>query len=97
MDMNIVALIGNVTTDPELTVTGAGTSVCTFRIAVSRRGGDAVDRFLVMATERQAEVCAEYLSVGRRIGIEGRLEVGNDNRVIVIASRVQLLGKDIPK
>lgn len=97
--MNVVALIGNVAAEPELRHTTGGRAVCTFRLAVSRPGGTEADFFTIVAWERQAEVCNEYVSIGRRIGVEGRLhhstwEVDGTRRskVEVIAHRVQLLG-----
>lgn len=97
--MNVVALIGNLATDPELRYTPAGRAVCTFRLAVSRPGNEQADFFTVVAWERQAEVCSEYLHIGRRVAVEGRLhhatwEVDEQRRstVEVVAHRVQLLG-----
>lgn len=98
--MNLVAIIGNVASDPELRHTPSGKAVCTFRVAVSRPGGDEADFFGVVAWERQAEVCSEYLTKGRRVGVEGRLhhstwqtESGDKrSKVEVVANRVQLLG-----
>ncbi len=105
--MNIVALVGNLATDPEIRVTEGKRKVCTFRLAVSRSDGATADFFTVVAWERQAEVCAEYLSVGRRVAIDGRLHhstwqvesVDPDkkperrSKVEVIAHRVEMLGK----
>jgi len=98
--MNLVALIGNAATEPELKHTPSGRAVCTFRLAVSRPGGEQADMFTVVTWERQAEVCSEYVTAGRRIGVEGRLhhstwDTGDETRskVEVIANRVQLLGK----
>jgi single-strand DNA-binding protein len=97
--MNLVALIGNVASKPELRRTPAGRSVCSFRLAVSRPGADQADFLSVVAWERQAEVCAEYVQVGRRIGVEGRLhhsawevEGAKRSKVEVVASRISLLG-----
>lgn len=105
--MNIVALVGNLATDPELRITEGKRKVCTFRLAVSRSDGTTADFFTVVAWERQAEVCAEYLSVGRRVAIDGRLhhstwqvEHPTDpdkkperrSKVEVIAHRVEMLG-----
>lgn len=97
--MNMVAIIGNVASEPELRETASGRKVCSFRLAVSRPGGDEADFFTIVAWERQAEVCAEYLSVGRRVGVEGRLhhstwetEDGKRSKVEVVAHRVQMLG-----
>lgn len=92
--MNLIAIIGNVASAPIISKMVDGTSVCTFRIAVSRVGGHKADMFTVTTTERQAELCAEYLYVGRRVGIEGTL--GYDHEwtgcVRIVANRVELLG-----
>ena len=103
--MNIVALVGNLATDPELRHTAAGKAVCTFRMAVSRSVPNEADFFTVVAWERQAEVCKEYLAGGRRVAIDGRLhhsvwEVDGAegepkqrrSKVEVVAHRVELLG-----
>jgi single-strand DNA-binding protein len=104
--MNIVALVGNLATDPELRVTEGKRKVCTFRLAVSRSDATTADFFTVVAWERQAEVCKEFLSVGRRVAIDGRLHhstwqvEGADadkperrSKVEVIAHRVEMLGR----
>ncbi|MEO6866475.1 MAG: single-stranded DNA-binding protein [Gaiellales bacterium] len=98
--MNIVALVGNLATDPELRKTSGGRAVCSFRIAISRPSGEQADFFTVVCWERQAEVCKEYLSIGRRVAIDGRLhhsswdaEDGSKrSKVEVIAHRVEMLG-----
>jgi single-strand DNA-binding protein len=98
--MNIVALVGNLASEPELKKTTGNRSVCTFRLAVSRVSGEQADFFTVVAWERQAEVCKEYLTLGRRVAVEGRLhhstwevEEGRRSKVEVVAHRVELLGK----
>ncbi|MGI8412372.1 MAG: single-stranded DNA-binding protein [Solirubrobacteraceae bacterium] len=76
--MNTVNLTARLTRDPELRSTKAGKSVAKMRLALARpkdsdgedAGADYVD---VTVFGRQAEVCAEYLTKGRRVGIEGRL------------------------
>ena len=98
--MNIVAVIGNAATDPELRHTTSGKAVCTFRIAINRPGGNDADFFEIVAWERQAEVVNEYVSKGRRVSIEGRLhhstwQTDDDKRrskVEIVATRIQLLG-----
>jgi single-strand DNA-binding protein len=102
--MNVVALIGNLAADPELRYTPSGKAVCTFRLAVSRPGNEPADFFTIVAWERQAEVCGQYLVKGRRVGIEGRLhhstweaeDKSRRSRVEVIAHRVQLIGAPRP-
>lgn len=97
--MNLVALIGNVASEPELKYTPEKRAICSFSLAVSRSDGETADMFTVVAFERQAEVCKEYLQVGRRVGIEGRIhgrsfERNNETVTVteIVASRVQLLG-----
>lgn len=101
--MNLVALIGNVASEPELRHTASGRAVCTFRLAVSRPGGEDADFFTVVTWERQAEIAERYCYVGRRLGIEGRLHqkqtfdhnADGDKRsdkTEIIAHRIQLLG-----
>lgn len=97
--MNLVAMIGNVASEPEMKYTATQRAICNFRIAVSRPGGEQADFFNIVAFERQAEVCNEYLSVGRRVSVEGRLhhssfdvEGETRSKIEVVANRVQLLG-----
>jgi single-strand DNA-binding protein len=97
--MNLVAVIGNVASDVELRYTPAGKAVATFRIAVSRPSGDQADFFTVVAWERQAEVCNEYLTKGRRVAVDGRLHHSTwdskdgekRSKVEIVANRVHLL------
>ena len=98
--MNIVAIIGNVASEPKLRNTSQGRAVCCFRVAVSRPGdGTTADFFDVVTWERQAEICKQYLDLGRRIAVEGRMhcrsyrDVDDVRRTSVelVASRVELL------
>ena len=64
----------HLTRDPELVTTSGGTEICLMRIAVKRAARDgAAGYFDVKAFEGQARACAEYLSAGREVAIEGRL------------------------
>lgn len=97
--MNSVALIGNLATDVELRVVGDDRKVASFLLAVDR-SADEADFVRVSAWNRQAELCDEYLSKGRRVGVEGRLrssswedaEGKRRNAVEVVAARVEFLG-----
>ena len=72
--MNSVNLIGNLATDVDVKDVAPDKKVASFLLAVNRPGRDAGADFIGVATwNRQAEVCAEYLSKGSRIGIDGRL------------------------
>lgn len=102
--LNRVILIGNLTRDPELRFTPNGAPVANFGIAINRRkradGSDGgVDFFNIVAWNKTAELCGDYLSKGRPVAIEGRLqsrsyEVEGQKRnvVEVIADNVQFLG-----
>ena len=97
--MNSVNLIGNLSSDVELKELGAEKKVASFRVAVDRGGKDAgADFFRVAAWDRQAELCAQYLCKGKRVGIQGRLrsrswedEGEKRSAVEVVATRVEFL------
>ena len=72
--MNNVSLIGNLATEVELRDVGEEKKVAGFLLAVDRGGRDAGADFVgVSVWDRQAEVCAEYLSKGQRVGVGGYL------------------------
>ena len=79
--VNKVMLIGNLGQDPELNYTGSGTAVCNLRLATDEsykdNNGELVERTEwhdIVAWERLAEVCDEYLVKGSRIYCEGSLQ-----------------------
>lgn len=89
--MNKLMIIGNLTRDPELRTTSTGVQVCSFTVAVNRRranGADAgqpeADFFRVTAWRQLGELCAKYLSKGRKVSIVGSVSVstytGNDGQ-----------------
>jgi single-strand DNA-binding protein len=98
--MNTVSLIGNLASDVELREVGEDKKVASFLLAVGRGGRDAGADFVgVSVWDRQAELCAEYLGKGRRVGVAGYLrsrnweEDGRRRRVVeVVAQRVDFLG-----
>ncbi len=80
-NINRVVLVGNLTRDPELRHTPGGTPVCSLRIAVNSRrrdeSGQWTDKpnyFSVSVFGNQAESCAQYLTKGRPVAIDGRLD-----------------------
>jgi single-strand DNA-binding protein len=107
-NVNVVVITGNLTKDPELRSTGGGTSVCEMRVAVNSRrkdqSGQWVDKpnyFDVVVFGAQGENCANYLSRGRPVAVEGRLDWreweakeggGKRQAVQIIANSVQFLG-----
>lgn len=78
--MNRVAVSGNLTRDPELSTTAAGTSICRFGIAVneSRKKGDewveVAHFFDVTYFGRRGELMAEKATKGDRVTVDGRLD-----------------------
>ena len=78
--VNKVILVGRLCTDPELKYTPSGVAVANFRIAVDRtfsnaQGERETDFIDVVAWRQSAEFVDQYLSKGRLILIEGRLQV----------------------
>jgi single-strand DNA-binding protein len=108
-NINVVVITGNLTQDPELRHLGSGTAVCELRVAVNSRRkdgstGEWVDKpnyFNVTVWGAQGENCANYLSKGRPVAIEGRLDWreweakdggGKRQAVQIVANSVQFLG-----
>jgi single-strand DNA-binding protein len=80
-NINRVVLTGNLTRDPVLRETSSGTAVCGLRIASNTRrktsGGEWVDKpnyFSVTVWGTLGENCHRFLSKGRAVAIDGRLE-----------------------
>ena len=102
--MNKVFLIGRLSRDPELRHTTNGTAVCQINVAISRpvaQGKDPETDFInVTVWNKPAENVAKYLSKGRQIAIEGRIQTrsydNNEGKKVyvteVIASNVEFLG-----
>lgn len=73
--MNIAILVGRLTADPTTRYTQSGKAVCSFTLAIDRRGKDKGADFIpCVAWDKLAEVIANNLTRGRRIGVEGRLQ-----------------------
>lgn len=78
--LNKVTLIGNLTRDPELRYTPAGTAVCTFGLATNRtwttQSGETKEEtefHRVVAWNKLGELCSQLLVKGRKVYVEGRL------------------------
>jgi single-strand DNA-binding protein len=79
--LNKVILIGNLTRDPELRYTPAGTAVCSFGLATNRQWTtDAGEKreeaefHRIVSWNKLAELCAQLLTKGRKVFVEGRLQ-----------------------
>ena len=106
--LNKMLVIGNVGRDPEMRYTPNGSAVTSFSLAVNRyytpAGGERQEEtewFNVVAWNRLAETCNNYVTRGMKIYVEGRLRsnswVGQDGqtrfRNEIIANTVQFLDR----
>ena len=104
---NKVILIGNLTRDPELRYIPSGTAVANFGLAVNRnystQDGEKKEEVCfvdIVTWGRTAENCANYLSKGKPVLIEGRLQFRSwetedgqkRNKIDVVANNVQFMG-----
>lgn len=99
--INKVILIGNLGADPEIRYTQNGAPVASFNVATTERwkGQDGqmqeqTEWHRIVAWQRLAEICGEYLSKGSRVYIEGKLQTrkwtdqnGNDRYTTEIVAR----------
>ena len=103
--MNKAILIGNLARDPETMTTSSGITKCNFTVAVQRRFANAqgvreADFIPVVCWRQTAELCARYLSKGRKVAVEGSIQVrsydaqdGTKRYVTeIVADNVEFLG-----
>ena len=104
--LNKTFLIGNLTRDPELRYIPSGTAVASFGLAVNRTytnsDGEKVDDVCfidIVAWNRLAEICGQYLTKGKPVFVEGRLQMNSweqedgkkRSKLKVIAQNIQFL------
>ena len=80
--MNRVVLVGRLTKDPEMRTTSSGISQTRFTLAVNRRGTNEdgsrqADFIPCVAWRGTAEAIAKYLTKGRELAVEGRIQTGS--------------------
>lgn len=108
MSINRIVLVGRLTRDPELRSTTGGKDVVNFAIAVDKRikptdGSPTADFFNITAWGQTATFVANYLSKGRLVAVDGRLQTrkytaqdGTSREAVeIVADNVQ--GLDRPK
>jgi len=108
-NINRVIITGNLTRDPDLRSLPSGMAVCELGVAVNHRRKDqSTDQWIeepnyfnVVVFGSQGENCAQYLSKGRPVAIDGRLRWsswedknggGKRSKVEIVAQTVQFLG-----
>lgn len=77
---NSITLVGRVVGPPEMRYTPGGKAVTQFAIAVDRRGNreqKETDFIPIVAWEKLAEICNQYLEKGKLVMVAGRLQVRN--------------------
>ena len=104
--LNRAQLIGNLTRDPELRYTPNGTAVCSFGLATNRswktetgEKREEAEFHNIVAWNKLAELCSQFLLKGRKVFVEGRLATrtwaGQDgaqrNRTEIVISDMILL------
>ena len=108
--LNKAQLIGNLGSDPETRNTNSGNTVCNLSVATSHRGktqaGEWEERtewHRVVCFGRTAETCQKYLTKGRRVYVEGRIQTRSwdDNGVTkytteIVGERVLFLSNRTP-
>jgi single-strand DNA-binding protein len=102
MGVNKAILVGRLGADPELRYTSNKNPVCNMRLATSEKYKDKeyTEWHRIQCWGRLAENCSEYLSKGREVYIEGRLQTrkwqdrdGNDRYTTeIVANQVVFLG-----
>jgi len=104
--LNKVLILGNVGHAPEVRQTQSGRAVANFSVATTDGWGDGEDRqertewHQVVVWGKLAETCGQYLTKGRQVLVEGRLQTrsyedhdGNKRSVTeIVAQQVQFLG-----
>jgi single-strand DNA-binding protein len=104
--VNKVILLGNLGAEPELRYTAAGTAVAKFSLATTEKfrdgQGNPQERtswHRVTAWGKLAEICGQYLTKGKQVYIEGKLQYGSYEKdgvkhytTDIIANTMQMLG-----
>ena len=105
--LNKCMIIGHLGRDPEMRYTANGAAVTTFSVATSRRfttngeQREETEWFNVVTWARLAETCAQYLTKGRLVYVEGRMQTRSWDdqatgqkryRTELIAEEVKFLG-----
>ena len=99
--MNRVLLTGRLTRDPEMRSLANGKAVTQFNLATNdyRGGSERAEYHSVVTWERLAEICAQYLTKGQLVAVEGRLQTRQweDDKKLrhwkteIVASSVEML------
>ena len=100
-NLNRIEIIGNVGKEPEMRFTPSGKPVTSFSVAVNSKFGESetTEWFSIVAWDKLAETCNQYLTKGQQVFVEGRLQTRSweDNKGVkhykteVVANKVLFL------
>ena len=105
--INKVILVGNLGRDPEIRYTPSGVAVANFTIATTEKWKDKnsgemqekTEWHRIVAWRRLGEICGEYLSKGRQVYIEGKLQTNQWEKdgvtrytTEIVATEMKMLG-----
>jgi single-strand DNA-binding protein len=104
MGINHFAVIGRVSTAPQIRYTPDGVPIMTLRLNHQRTGSDATDTFTVTAWRKLAENVAETVKEGHLVSVEGRLKTrttetpdGQRRKLVEVeANSIELIGAGAP-
>jgi single-strand DNA-binding protein len=102
--MNKVMLIGHLGGDPEIRYLPSGTAMAKFSLATNRWKKNGEDQppdwHRITVWSKLAEICARYLTKGKQVMIEGRIEYGSYDKdgvkhhtTDIIAENMEMLGR----
>ena len=99
--LNKFMAIGNLTVDPESKKVGGDKVLCKFSLAINNRVNDTVTFIDVETWNKSAENCKRFLSKGRRVLVEGRIQLNkwksqngeNRSKLFCVADAVTFLDK----
>ncbi len=105
--LNRAILAGRLTADPDVRYTTNEIPVTKFSLAINRpskNGGQDVDFINIVAWRGLAKICGEYLKKGRRVAVEGRLQIRKYEKdgqkrtyAEIVASNMQMLDSKFHK
>jgi single-strand DNA-binding protein len=101
--VNKVILIGNLGKDPEVRYTPDGTAVANFSIATSeewkdKNTGEKKERtewHRIVAWRKLGEICGQYLSKGRQVYVEGKLQTRSWEKDGVTRYTTEIIASDV--
>ncbi|MCL5004022.1 MAG: single-stranded DNA-binding protein [Patescibacteria group bacterium] len=100
--VNLAIIVGNLTRDPEMRYTPGGHAVTSFSVATNRswvsegQTHDEVDYHNVVAWNKLAELCNQFLSKGRKVYIQGRIQTRSwEDQSGVKKYRTEIVAEDM--